>query len=199
MAGVEPRPARRTRHRRRQSRRPARRTRLHLVPLRPAVAPDRDDLRRLRHPGARAVVVRDVRRRPVDPRRHALGRDARPRGRRAPVDHHSVDRPRAAGLRRLGAGLRSGPRMGAAPRPWPPGPAGRHLRLLPPEHPAGRPVAGGDPDLRRRAGAAPPGRAGRRLPAPWGGRAAGAHAGRHGRGAHGGAGRRWGSAATSSA
>ena len=42
-----------------------------------------------------------------------IGRHARPRGRRAPVDHHAVDRHRAAGLRRLGAGLRPGPRVDA--------------------------------------------------------------------------------------
>ena len=54
--------------------------------------------------------------RPVDPRRHAVGRHARARGRRAPVDHHAVGRARAAALRGLGAGLRPGPRVDAAAR-----------------------------------------------------------------------------------
>ena len=52
----------------------------------------------------------------VDPRRHAVGRHAGARGRRAPVDHHAVGRPRAAALHRLGAGLRPGPRVDAARR-----------------------------------------------------------------------------------
>ena len=69
------------------------------------------DLRPVRRPRARAVVVRDLRRRAVDPRRHAVGRHARARGRRAPVGHHAVDRARAAGLRRVGAGVRAGPRV----------------------------------------------------------------------------------------
>ena len=81
-----------------------------------AAAADRHDLRPVRHPRARAVVVRHVRGRPVDPRRHAVGRDARARGRRAPVDHHAVDRARAAALRGLGARVRPGPRVDAAAR-----------------------------------------------------------------------------------
>ena len=55
-----------------------------------------------------------------------------PGGRRAPVDHHAVGRHRAAALRRLGAGLRPGPRVDAAARARPPRPAGRGVRLLPP-------------------------------------------------------------------
>ena len=85
-----------------------------VVARRPAAAADRHDLRPVRQPRARAVVVRHLRRRAVDPRRHAVGRDARARGRRAPVDHHAVDRARAAALRRLGAGVRPGPRVDAA-------------------------------------------------------------------------------------
>ena len=52
--------------------------------------PGRHDLRPVRRPRAGAVVVRHLRRRPVDPRRHALRRHARPRGRRAPVGDHAV-------------------------------------------------------------------------------------------------------------
>ena len=88
-----------------------------LVARRPAAAADRDALRPVRQPRARAVVVRHLRGRAVDPRRHAFGRHARARGRRAPVDHHAVGRPRAAALHRLGAGLRPGPRVDAAARP----------------------------------------------------------------------------------
>ena len=110
------RPAHRARHRRGQPRRPARRARRDLVARRPAAAADRHALRPVRQPRARAVVVRHLRGRPVDPRRHPVGRHARPRGRRAPVDHHAVGRARAAGLHRLGAGLRPGPRVDAAPR-----------------------------------------------------------------------------------
>ena len=52
--------------------------------------PGRHDLRPVRVARAGAVVVRDLRRRPVDPRRHAVRRHARPRGRRAPVGDHAV-------------------------------------------------------------------------------------------------------------
>ncbi len=110
----EPRPAHRARDRRGQPRRPARRARRDVVARRAAAAADRHALRPVRQPRAGAVVVRHVRRRAVDPRRHAVGRHARARGRRAPVDHHPVGRARAAALHRLGAGLRAGPRVGAA-------------------------------------------------------------------------------------
>ena len=113
---IRARPAHRARHRRGQPRRAARRARRDLVARRPAAAADRHALRPVRQPRARAVVVRDVRGRPVDPRRHPLRRHARPGGRRAPVDHHAVDRPRAAALRRLGAGVRPGPRVDPAAR-----------------------------------------------------------------------------------
>ena len=78
----------------------ARRARRHLEPVGPAAAADRHDLRPVRRPRAGAVVVRHLRRRPVDPGRHAVRGHARARGRRAPVDHHAVDRHRAARLRR---------------------------------------------------------------------------------------------------
>ena len=46
--------------------------------------------------GRSSLVVRDVRRRPVDPGRHPVGRHPRARGRRAPVDHDPLGRARAA-------------------------------------------------------------------------------------------------------
>ena len=64
----------------------------------------------------------------VDPGRHAVGRDARARGRRAPVDHHAVGRARAAALHRLGAGVRPGPRVDAAARAVAARPARRDAR-----------------------------------------------------------------------
>ena len=68
----------------------ARRARRDLVARRPAAAAGRDDLRPVRVARAGAVVVRHLRRRPVDPRRHAVRRHARPRGRRAPVGDHAA-------------------------------------------------------------------------------------------------------------
>ena len=136
------RPAHRARHRRGQPRRPARRARRDLVARRPAAAADRHALRPVRQPRAGAVVVRHLRGRAVDPRRHAVRRHARARRRRAPVDHHAVGRARAAALRRLGAGLRPGPRVDAArcARRASAQPDGT-LRLLPPEHAPDRPGA----------------------------------------------------------
>ena len=61
-----------------------------VVARRPAAAAGGHDLRPVRGAGARAVVVRHLRGRPVDPRRHAVRRHARPRGRRAPVGDHAV-------------------------------------------------------------------------------------------------------------
>ena len=91
------------------------------------------------------MVVRYLRRRPVDPRRYSVRRHARPGGRRPPVDHHPLGRARAAPLRRLGAGVRPGPGMDAAPRAQPRGARGRHLGVLPPDDAPARPVAGGRP------------------------------------------------------
>ncbi len=68
-------------------------------------------------------------------------RHARPRGRRPPVDHHAVGRPRAAALHRLGAGLRPGPRVDAAARALSARPRRRQLFLLPAHHPPDRPGA----------------------------------------------------------
>ena len=90
LARVRPRPPHRARHRRGQPRRPARGARRDLVARRPAAAAGRDDLRPVRVTRAGALVVRDLRGRPVDPRRHAVRRHARPRGRRAPVGDHAV-------------------------------------------------------------------------------------------------------------
>ena len=140
---------------------PAGRARRDLEPPRPAASPDRHDLRPVRGPRARAVVVRDLRGRAVDPDRHAVGRLARAGGRRAPVDRHAVDRHRPAGLHLLGAGLRPGPRVDAAARAVAAGAAGRRVGLLPALHAPDRPVAGG----RRHLGRAARARAGRRLSA----------------------------------
>ena len=127
-----------------------------LVARRAAAAADRHAVRPVRQPRARAVVVRHLRGRPVDPGRHAVGRHARARGRRAPVDHHAVGRARAAALHRLGAGLRPGPRVDAAARARRSsgGPDG-DLGLLP-AHARGRstrrsPRVPDDPDERERA------------------------------------------------
>ena len=61
------------------------------------------------------------------------GRHPRPRGRRAPVDHDAVDRPRAAGLRQLRARPSPSTSSGRCSPAWPgsAGPAGRsaYLRL----------------------------------------------------------------------
>ena len=71
LARDDRRPAHRAGHRRDEPGRPARRAGRHLEPLRPAAAADRDDLRPVRRPRARALVVRDLRGRPVDPGGHA--------------------------------------------------------------------------------------------------------------------------------
>ena len=116
LARVDGRQALRAGHRRDQPGRSARRAGRHLEPLRPAAAANRDDLRPVRRPRARAVVLRHVRGRAVDPRRHAQRRVAGARGRRPSVDRHALDRDRPAGLHRLGAGVRAGPRVDAAAR-----------------------------------------------------------------------------------
>ena len=111
LARARPRPPHRARDRRDEPRRAARRARRDVVARRPAAAAGRDDLRPVRRPRARAVVVRHLRRRPVDPGRHAERRDARPRGRSAPVGNHAEHRDRAARLRRLRARVRAGLRV----------------------------------------------------------------------------------------
>ena len=164
LARVRARPPHRARHRRGQPRRAARRARRDVVARRPAAAADRDDVRPVPRARARAVDVRDLRGRAVDPRRHPVRGHARAGGRRAPVDHHAVDRAGDAALHRVGAGVRAGPRVGAARRARAPRHAGRDLGLPAPEHPADRPVARRGP-LRPRGARAPArARAGRRLP-----------------------------------
>ena len=157
LARERPRPAHRARHRRGQPRRPARRAGRHVVARRPAAAAGRHDLRPVPGARARAVVVRHLRGRPVDPRRHPERRHARARGRRPPVGRHALDRDRAAGLRRLGAGLRARLRVDVPARAVaarPPGRRAAYFRL------STRPI---DQALARRADARA--RAGRRLPA----------------------------------
>ena len=124
--------AHRARHRGDQPGRAARRARRDLVPLGRAAAAGRRAVRPVRRPRPGAVVVRDLRRRPVDPRRHPVRRVAGPGGRRAPVGDHPVDRPRAAGLRELRAGLRARRGVGAARLPGrarPPDGSSAYLRL----------------------------------------------------------------------
>ena len=103
------RPAHRAGHRGDEPGRARRRARRDVEPVRPAATADRDPVRPVRGAGAGAVVVRDLRGRPVDPGRHAVRGDAGAGGRRPPVDHDAVDRPGAARMRRLGAGVRPGP------------------------------------------------------------------------------------------
>ncbi len=150
-------PPHRAGHRRDQPRGPAGRAGRHLEPLRPAAAADRHHLRPVRGARAGAVVVRHVRRRPVDPGGHAERRVAGARGRRAPVDRHAVDRHRPARLHGVGARLRARPGVDAPARAVAARAPGRRVRLPAPVHSADRPGAGG----RSRARA----RAGRRLPA----------------------------------
>ena len=123
--------------------------------------------------------------RPVDPDRHAVRGVAGAGGRRAPVDRHAVDRDRPAGLHLLGAGLRPGPRVDAAPRALAARPARRRVGLLPALHPPARPGA----RRRRQLGRAPRARARRRLPAAAREGQAGGRARRNGRGDAGAAAR----------
>ena len=67
---------------------------------------------------------------------HAFGGDARARGRGTPVDHHSFNRSRAAAVHRLGASLRSGPRMDTARSARPARTARWVFVLFPAEHPS---------------------------------------------------------------
>ena len=92
---------------------------------------------------ARAVVLRHLRGRAVDPGGHPVRRHARARGRRAPVDHHPLDRARAAALHRLGAGLRPRSGVGAARRPGAAGAQRWPLGILPALDAADRPGARG--------------------------------------------------------
>ena len=117
-------------------------------------------LRPVRGPCPRAMVVRDLLGRPVDPHRHPLGRHPGARRRRPPVHHHAFDRPRAAAMHGLGAGVRAGPRVDAVAR------AGRLGRpegtsgVLPAEHPAHRPGPGRRAGRGGAARTPPPGGAG---------------------------------------
>ena len=116
------------------------------------------DLRPVRDPRARAMVVRDLRRRPVDPGRDPQRCDARPGGRRPPVRRDPVDRHRAARLRELGAGLHAGLRVGLPACAGAARPPRRDGVVLPALDPPARPGAGG-----RGAPGAAGGRARRRL------------------------------------
>ena len=164
LARVRPRAPRRARHRRGQPRRAARRARRDVEPRRASAAAGGHDLRPLRHARARAVVVRHLRRRAVDPRRDAVGDHAGTRGRRAPVGRHAVGRDRAARLRGVGAGLHPGLRVVVPARARRAGARRRQLGLLPPVDATDRPGARGRAARGPRARAAPRRRAGRRLP-----------------------------------
>jgi hypothetical protein len=150
-------------HRRDQPCRAARRAGGDVVARGPAAAADRHALRPVRGAGARALELRDLRGWPVDPGGNAVGRLARPRGRRPPVDRHAGDRNRAARLRGLGARLRPGLRMGLPGRTSAPRPSRRLVGVLPPDVAAHRPGLGRPARGRCGAGAAPPPRSRRRL------------------------------------
>ena len=117
----------------------------HLALRGRAAVSDRHDLRPVRRPRAGAVVVRDLRRRAVDPGRDPVGDHARTRGRGTPVGHHAGDRRRAAALHLVGARLRTGLRVDLPARDRAARPPRRALRLLPALDAAARPGAGGGP------------------------------------------------------
>ncbi len=119
LAGETHRPAHRARHRRGQPGRPDRRAGRDLESLGPTPAADRCALRPVRRTGPGTVVLRHLRRWPVDPGRHPVRCHPRPRGRGAPVDQDAVDRSGAARLPHLRAGVRPGRRMDAARRSRP--------------------------------------------------------------------------------
>ena len=164
---VEQRPAHRARHRRGQPRRPARRARRDLVAVGRAADPDRHASTTRSSPGpwsrgptaSTPAASRSWSARPS-------GRDPGTGGRRAPVDHHAVDRARAARLHRLGAGLRPGPRVVLPARDVP----GRRRRAARRRTSGSRtrPIDPALADAARRPGAAraaPPAGRRRRLPA----------------------------------
>ncbi len=62
---------------------------------------------------SRTVVVRHLRRRTVDPRRHPVGRHPGRRRRCAPIDQDAFHRTRTAGVRQLRAGVRRRRGVGA--------------------------------------------------------------------------------------
>ena len=124
-------------------------------PLGRAADPDRHALRPVRVAGPGALVLRHLRRRSVDPGRHPVRRHPGPRGRGAPVDHHALDRAGAAGLRRLGAGVRPGPGVVLPARDGLGRRRGRDLGVLPALHPPPRPRARPRPRGRHPARAAP--------------------------------------------
>ena len=66
----------------------------------------------------------------VDPRRHAVRGNACARGRRPPVDHHTLGRPGAARMRGVGACLRPGPGVDPASRSIPARSRWRYLGIL---------------------------------------------------------------------
>ena len=157
LAGKADRTAHRARHRRNQPGRAARRARRDLEPLGPAAVPDRGALRPIRGARARAMVVRHLRGRPVDPGRHSVGGQPGAGGRRAPVHHHSVHRDRTAGLRQLRTRVRHRHRMvpaGALARlgrpdgsrrptcGCPPVRSARNWPMCPPTRPPGNAAAG---------------------------------------------------------
>src|SRR5207253_334729 len=64
----------------------------HLEPMRATPAADRRDVRPVRRTGPGAMVVRNLRRRPVHSGGYALGGDAGAGRRRPPVDQDTLDR-----------------------------------------------------------------------------------------------------------
>ena len=117
---------------------------LHALGPRPraarrAPAAGRDRLRPLRLPRSRRLDLRPLQRGPLRRGRHAVRHLAGARGWRPPVDHHALDRDRAAGPDAGRAGIRRRPRLAAVRRPGPPGAARRRLALPPPVDPAAGP------------------------------------------------------------
>ena len=151
LARDQRRAARRARHRRDQPGRAAGRAGLDLVDPGPAAAADRHGLRPVRRPRARTVGLRDLRRWPVDPGRHAVGRDAGSRGRGAPEHHHPVHRAGDARCHGVRAGLRRGDRVVPAGRAVPAGAPGRRVGLPAPDDPTAGPGARGPARGHRRA------------------------------------------------
>ena len=167
LARTPRRPAPGAGHRRDQPGRPPRRAGRHLEPVGRAAAAHRGALRPVRRTRAGAVVVRDLRGRPVDPGRHPVRGDARAGGRRPPVDHHAVGRAGAARLHDVRARVRHRRRVDAARRAGPARAPRRPIGLPAPLDPSGRPDPGrGARGPGRPGTAAAPGRRGRLPPAP---------------------------------
>ena len=135
LAAEPERPTHRTRHRRRKPRRATRRTGRNLVARRCVTTPNRNSLRPVRQPRARAIVLRHYAGGQsilvgtpsgitLAPEAARINRSSRPRS------------PRSAPLHRLGAHLCTRPRMDASVRTFTPGTPRRHILILPALNPS---------------------------------------------------------------